>query len=251
MDALPAADMMDARMRQLEHQGYTLVPGAIPPASLAVMLRRFDALIADYEKIPSAVRTPATGAIDINRLLEVDAAFASLIDLPTVFPYVEKLQDGDVRLLGASMANYMPAHSPARCGWHQDGGPYTRLTFLLSDLAENGGPTAVVPGTHREGTALPTWCNDEKGQPRVLPGMVKVTGRAGDCMINNTFIWHTSTPNLSDEPRRIVWVVYKRESQAMPPPEQYNLLHTPDYLARETDPRRRRLIEMAVVPPSP
>ncbi|MCX5658736.1 MAG: phytanoyl-CoA dioxygenase family protein [Planctomycetota bacterium] len=245
---MPTSSLMDARLQQLEHQGYTVVPGAIPTADLKAMRRRFDELIADFGSIPSAVRTPDTDSIDINRLLEVDPVFASLIDLPSVLPYVEKLHDGDVRLLGASMANFMPAHSPARCGWHQDGGPYTRLTFLLSDLGDDGGPTAVVPGTHREGKALPAWCNDEKGQPRALPGMVKVTGKAGDCMINNTFIWHTSTPNSSAEPRRIVWVVYKREAQAMPPASQYNLLHTPEYLARQSDPRRRRLIEMAVVP---
>lgn len=249
MNPIPESHVMDARMRQLESQGYTTIPGAIPQAMLAAMRRRFDELIADHANVPSAVRTPSSGGIDLNRLLELDPVFSPLIDMPAVTPYVDKLHAGDYYLLGASIGNYMPARSPARCGWHQDGGPYTRLTFMLSDLAENGGATAVIPGTHKEGGgALPDWCNDADGQPRILPGMLRVGGRAGDCMINNTHIWHTSTPNESDQPRRIVWVVYKRRAQAMVPPEQYNLLHTPAYFAKETDPRRRKLMEFAVVP---
>ena len=249
MNPIPAEKQMEARLRQIEQQGYTVIPGAIPPALLARMRARFDELIADYKNIPSAVHTPANGGIDLNRLLEIDPVFSELIEMPTVLPYVDHLHGGDVRLLGASIANFMPAHSPARCGWHHDGGPYTRLTYLLSDLAENGGATAVVPGTHKQDAIpVPDWSNDADGQPRAIPGMIKVTGRAGDCMINNTHIWHTSTPNESDQPRRIVWVVYKHEAQPMVPPSQYNLLHTPEYFAKQTGERRRRLMETAVVP---
>jgi ectoine hydroxylase-related dioxygenase (phytanoyl-CoA dioxygenase family) len=251
MQPIPSEHLFDARVRQVEEQGYTVVPGAIPPPQVAAMRERFDELIGRAAALPTAVRYAETGGVDLNRIIELDPVFVDLIDLPSMLPYVEKIHAGDVRLLGGPIGNFMPPGEGTRGAWHRDGGPYTRFTFLLSDLEEHGGPTAVVPGTHRSAEGPPAWSNDDRGRPRALPGMVKVAGRAGDCMINNTNVWHTSTPNRAGQPRRIVWVVYKRQAQAMPPPSQYNLLNTPEFFARQTDPRRRRLLELAVAPTEP
>ena len=60
--------------------------------------------------------------------------------------------------------------------------------------------------------------------------------------------WHTATPNESDQPRRLVWVVYKREVQPLLPSSQHNLLFSRGYFEKQIDPRRRRLMELAVEP---
>ena len=38
--------------------------------------------------------------------------------------------------------------------------------------------------------------------------MVLATGKAGDCMINNTSIYHTNTPNRSERVRKIIWALF-------------------------------------------
>jgi len=69
--------------------------------------------------------------------------------------------------------------------------------------------------------------------------MLPVTGTAGTCMINNTLIWHTGTPNQSENPRRIIWVVYKHTSWETAPQE--HLRYTKELAERQTSSIRRRL----------
>ncbi len=38
--------------------------------------------------------------------------------------------------------------------------------------------------------------------------MVRITGKAGSCLINNTEIWHTNTPNTTDRPRKLIMLLY-------------------------------------------
>ena len=70
------------------------------------------------------------------------------------------------------------------------------------------GPTGLLPGTHGTHVNSPPWFNAPDGQPRSVPEMVLATGRAGDCMINDTSIYHTNTPNLSDRVRKVIWALY-------------------------------------------
>lgn len=45
-------------------------------------------------------------------------------------------------------------------------------------------------------------------QPRAIPGMVRFTGRAGDVLLNNVSIWHTSGPNTTEETRKLAWILW-------------------------------------------
>ena len=62
-------------VRRLDHAGYTVVPNAISAERLAPIRERFDALIADYENVPSAVVDGAStsvqgvGSIDLHPVL--------------------------------------------------------------------------------------------------------------------------------------------------------------------------------------
>jgi hypothetical protein len=230
---------MEWQLLQLEYQGYTIIPNAIPPELLSKLRRRFDELIASYEDVPTSLLHPQTNAIDLNRLFELDPVFEELMDLPSVFPIAAKVFEGDIELLGSAIGNYTPSGAGSRGGWHHDGKNYIRFTFFLSDLTEAEGPTAVLPGSHHLDRFPPAWTNDEDGNPRELPGMLPVTGAAGTCLINNTLIWHTGTPNRSQEPRRIVWVVYKHSSWETTAHE--HLRYTKELAERQTSETRRKL----------
>ncbi len=246
MDALPAEHELHTHIHRLTYQGFTVVPQAIPPDLLRAIRARFDALIEDHANVPTAVvdqsysSRPGGGSIDINRLFELDPVFEDLMDLPTVFPIVAAVVENDVALLSSAMGNYRAPHSSAATRWHRDGGGYMRLTYVMEDLTKMGGATAVMPGTHRAPHGPPAWANDAAGFPRELPGMVSVGAPAGACLINNADIWHTSTPNRTDRARKIIWVVYMRSHQQVTGHE--DLLSTPEFIQRQTDPRRRALL---------
>ena len=142
-------------------------------------------------------------------------------------------------LLSSGMGNYRAPNSPAATLWHRDGGPYMRLTIYLDDVTEGVGPTAVVPGSHKDPNRPPPWANHD-GQPRALPGMVPLPAPAGTCLINDTNIWHTAMPNRTSRPRRLVWVVYKWSTQVYDVRPEWH--HSPEFVARQTDPMRRVLL---------
>jgi ectoine hydroxylase-related dioxygenase (phytanoyl-CoA dioxygenase family) len=127
--------------------------------------------------------------------------------------------------------------------WHNDG-PYLRLTWILSDLEEDGGGTALVPGSHLS-DGPPPWLNSEEGQ-REVPGMVRIAAPAGACMVNFTRLWHTRAPNACDKPRRIIWQVFKHSHQELT--QHTELLLSQEYLNLQTNPRRRMLMGLDPTP---
>jgi ectoine hydroxylase-related dioxygenase (phytanoyl-CoA dioxygenase family) len=238
MSPLETDRAMDTHQMRLRNAGYTIIENALPPDLLHSLRARFDALLPAHGELPTAAR-PDTPSRDMNHLCEIEPLFDQLITYPSVFPIAELYMKGDIELLACTIGNFMPAHTPARVPWHRDG-DYVRLTYILSDVEPHGGPTAVLPGTHREEEGPPRWLNTDDGYPRAVPGMVKITAKAGSCMVNDTRIWHSSTPNDSDVDRKLVWIVFK--TRAQPITGFTNLRHRQAYIDRQTDPTMRRLL---------
>lgn len=241
MPPVAADHNLDVHLTRLAFQGYTLIEQALPPELVTTLVRRMDELLPTHGVLPTAAR-PDTPSRDINRVWEVEPLFEDLMDYPTVFPIAEQYMKGDITLLSGAIANFMPRRTPARVPWHHDG-PYVRLTYYLSDVTLHGGPTGVLPGTHTSPSGPPKWFNTHDGYPCHVDGMVPVVVPAGTCMINDTMIWHTSTPNDSDIDRKLVWIVFKKASQAITGFTE--LRNSEEYLAGVTDPVRRRLCGLA------
>ncbi len=245
MHPLPAEHELDAHLLRMQLQGYTLVPRALAPDQLAPIRACFDELVEHHPDIPTAVCDEATGIVDLNRLYELDPVFECLMDLPAVFSIARAVMDDDITLLGGSIGQYVPANTPSPMHWHGDG-EYLRFTYILDDLEENGGGTALIPGSHRVEGRIPEWFHAPGEEPREIPGMVCLVAPAGSCMINHTRLWHTRSSNQSDRPRRTIWQVFKRADQASTQNEALRL--TEEYTKLQTDPGRRALMGLEPLP---
>jgi hypothetical protein len=242
----------DAHFKQMELQGFTLVPDVLPLPLLQACRDYLDDAVAEHQRQPDASEESEVGAF----LNPADnPLFASLFDNPGVLPLVQRAMrertrcpawpDGEsATLLDMNDAHFMPAgcgdtfFQRKRMGWHPDG-EYVRLTYLLDDLDPDGGGTAFYPGSHRDhtmdptnprasnanpstagggvGGAVPEFFNVQPGRvPVESPGTWRAAGPAGSCIVNYTMTWHTRTPNRSDKPRQIIWLVYKRASEPQP-----------------------------------
>lgn len=229
----------------VREQGYCVVPGALSPAELAALQPRFIDLLT-----PVVEAQPGARHVELRRLIEADTLFADLAAHPSTLPIARELIGRDVTLASAGEGDWRPPHTPAYISWHNDftwmaDVPYPRQNrwirciFFLSDVTEDNGPFTVFPGSHRADRACPSAAlTDEHGQPRDLPGMVRITGKAGDCLINDTEIWHTNTANRSDHPRQLAMFLYKHAWMRM---WEAGYEITPEFAAAQTDPRRRQL----------
>ena len=216
------------------------------------------------------------GIVEWYRAYEIEEACKAIMDLPGVFGIAKEAyrrRGGDIRLLSGPVCQHVPAQVGSSMHWHSDGplrerpaqwhsetgsaqsngdvdeadadyggrmGGYLRLTCFISDVGPDGGGTAIVPGTHHwRGAGPPAYVNTEEG-PAAIPGTVFLQGKAGDCVLNWTKLWHTRSPNLSAHSRRIFWQVYKRSDQPHWAGDDINL--TKSFIEAEPDEGRRLLM---------
>lgn len=222
MSELSKTHQNDIQILNLNNLGYTMVRGAIPQGLLQQVQLAFDAKM--HQQIDNMGRhyRNASNRFDLIPLWQ-EPVFRKLVNLPKIMPvvrgYMERYWDDEPVVFGAGHGHCLFERSPAHQAWHNDARVnkrasdmtppiYIRLTFLVEDVDEDMGPTGLLPGTQGTHVNSPPWFNEPDGQPRSVPEMVLATGKAGDCMINDTSIYHTNTPNLSDRVRKVIWALY-------------------------------------------
>ncbi len=227
----------------LARDGYVLMEDALTAPQVASLRAAFDEQFALHPPKPNATRA------EVPRLLERDERFEMLMDLPSTFDVARGVIGADIELAAGGELDYKLPRTPAYIAWHNDFAwmvnvPYprqnfwVRCTFFIGDVNEDTGPFTLLPGTHLKDHGPTADMTEANGQPRVMPGQIGVTGKAGSCLINNTEIWHTNTPLTGDEPRRLIMLLYKHAWMKQWQ-EGYEI--SPEFAARQTDPVRRQL----------
>lgn len=226
----------------LERDGYALMENALSAEQLASVQAAYESVLAQH------AATPGQNRIEIPRILELDSRFEVLMDNAPVFNVARDVLGYDIELASGGELDHKLPKTGAHIGWHNDfvwmrNIPYprqnfwVRATYFISDVTAEMGPFTLLPGSHRATQGCPdAW--DEAGRPAELPGMLRITGRAGSCLLNNTEIWHTNTPNESDAPRPLIFVLYKH---AWMKQWQDGYEMSPAFAARQTDPVRQQL----------
>ena len=222
MEELNEAHQLEIQILNLKNLGYTMVRGAIPPDILKPVQVAFDEKMNEQIANMGRQHRNAFNRFDLIPLWQ-EPVLRQLVNLPRIMPivrgYMERYWDDDPVVFGAGHGHCLFERSPAHQAWHNDARVnkkasdmtppiYIRLSFLIEDVDDDMGPTALLPGTHGTHVNSPSWFMAADGQPRSVPEMVLASGKAGDCLINDTSIYHTNTPNLSDRVRKIIWALY-------------------------------------------
>ncbi len=150
-------------------------------------------------------------------LADKDDVFLNLVDHPSTFPYALALMGGNVQMLDTAV-NIIPPNTEG-AGWHEDGPwplPYPsvdgkrpllhlKFAFFLNDLTEDDrGNLAVVPGSHH----IPFPRDADRSALWEFPGVIPLKVRAGTALVFHNGLWHASTFNQTDKPRRVVYCTY-------------------------------------------
>ncbi len=198
-----------------DSNGYLVVENALDSATT-------ERLLAVVDRVDSRVRTDETRdkLLSIPNIVHEDPSLVDLVDCPATFPKVWGILGWNIYLYHSHIDVTPPADAAAlkwRVAWHQDSmrvndeiesSPRPRLSlkigYYLTDASQpDRGNTLVVPGSH-------LW--DELDCPADgvtnPPGAEPLCVKAGTAVLIDRRIWHSRSPNLWNQTRKVIWYGY-------------------------------------------
>jgi hypothetical protein len=103
-------------------------------------------------------------------------------------------------------------HQDQQAGWSAYASLFITVLISIDDATQENGCLEIVAGQHRRGLIGEEW---KPLEDEVMAGMnpVPLTARRGDAVFFDSYVPHGSKPNLTDRPRRALYVTYNRASE--------------------------------------
>jgi hypothetical protein len=209
----------DADQRQLDEEGYLVLPGLMTPALLEALRRRIAELFAEEGALAGSEFKQEPEARRLANLVNKGRIFEDVILTPRVLECMAhilgprfKLSSLNARSTDPHSANGQPLHADSGATADETGYFVANSVWLLDDFTEENGATRFVAGSHRW-RRLP-----QPDYYQAHPDERLVLGKAGDVVVMNAHMWHGGTANRTALPRRAMHAYYTRFDQ---PQQQY------------------------------
>jgi len=202
--------LTDAQRLFFETNGYLVIPNALSPSELTTVRESARRAEARWRADPSLKGWRKPNIEQVQCPIEYDDVLFDLLEHPRVFPLVRELLGDDISMIDNDLF-ISPPHSRTHAGWHHDvgmAGVYhprsvmmIKVFYVLDDIAENGGATLFLPGSHRFPLDFPLPRVDD---PADMPNHVKMAHPAGTAYFFNGRLYHAASNNDTDKPRRVL-----------------------------------------------
>ena len=264
--ALPlvAYPNLEEQVEAMERDGYVYFPNVLSDDEIAELSDLSERLEPSAEAFDINLIPEKDGHFQrcINAVFNRDPLFLKYLDKPGLIELVEELHGADCHIVSMHTwavgpgrpdqqlhADWLPEVMPEEL--HAD--PRLQLPlyittahFYLDDMTEELGPTKIVPGSHRSGRrpdkqktdAIP---DTEQGTNWNEVGEQSFLGKAGDCILFRSEIWHRGTANISNQTRHTFMVHYSQRMITQKFPPYLHFKFNPEVIARATQ-RQRRLL---------
>jgi 2-aminoethylphosphonate dioxygenase len=100
-------------------------------------------------------------------------------------------------------------HQDQQAGWSAYASLFVTALVAVDEATEANGCLELAAGHHTRGLIGPEWAPLSEGDLQGVEFTFCPT-RPGDAVFFDSFVPHRSGPNLSDEPRRVLYVTYNR-----------------------------------------
>jgi hypothetical protein len=255
------ADVTAEQHRQLDEQGYFVVPDVFTPTEVEEMRSEFERLRRIEGEYGGHEVHIEPGAPRLSNLFNKSAAFDRCLSCkPTLAAAAYLL--GEIRVYSLNARN--PLKGQGQQLLHSDV-PRVHPTdwrivnsmVMLDDMTDANGPTRIVPTSHKwvpinvpdvnmaEVQRIEVRPEDAGIIPKdplaPHPKEIKLTGKAGSVAVINGHIWHGGTRNESGAPRRVLHLAIGRRDLPQQLNEREHL--TPELFAR-TNAAQRFLLDI-------
>ena len=198
------------RIRQVELDGYVVLPDLLAPghvARLKVETARLETRPVDY-----SVHQQVCPNLQFN-----GGPITDLIAHPPTLAFLKELFGGETIFMSCTYARSEPGHPGISL--HTDGQPYgsqifgyggsvpfmVRVLYYLDDLTRDVSPFRVIPRSHlsMHGDANPYKRYEDH------PEQVMVPVESGGAVLINHKVFHGNFPNTGDRPRELLAIAYR------------------------------------------
>lgn len=207
-----AGSLSGDQRRQLDEQGWLLLPGVMDPSWIAAARAAFERIAVAEGEHAAREHHGEPGTRRLANLVDKDPAFRRMLRHPPLLAAVDHVLGRDFKLSSIN------ARDPARGGGHQalhgDWGSHrgavepahvVNSLWLLDDVGRDNGAPRLVPGSHRRGSPDVIGL-DDPAAPH--PDESVLEAAAGSVLVLNAHTWHGGTANASGRPRRIAHVYW-------------------------------------------
>ncbi len=104
------------------------------------------------------------------------------------------------------------AHQDIQAGWDKYGSLYVTALVSVDQATVENGCLEVSAGHHQDGMIGESWrplSGDELDGVEFIP----LESEPGDAVFFDSFTPHRSAPNMTDSPRRVLYITYNRASE--------------------------------------
>lgn len=211
VEFLSMPPLTDAQRILFESNGFLTIRAALDPAELSQVQSAAERAEAGWREDTSRPGIRSAALEQVQAPIEFDDVILNLLWHPNTFPIVRALIGDDVMMIDNDLFITPPKTPHTHADWHHDvgmAGVYhprslmmLKVFFLLTDVNEDSGGTAMVPGSHRfpEDFAFP-----KVADPKSMPGSIQMRGKAGDAYLFNGRVFHCAVNNDSDRPRKVL-----------------------------------------------
>ncbi len=242
--AVSRGKMIDIRQRQLDDEGYLVLPGLMTGELLDAAARRVDQLFRLEGESAGQEFKQETGCRRLANLVNKGDVFRRIISHPSVLPLVGyvlknfKLSSLNVRSVDPHGSIRQPLHADMAAAADAAGYWVCNTVWMLTDITQQNGALRVVPGSHRSGM-LPQEVLPDPREPH--PDEVLLTGRAGTVIVMNAHLWHGGMENRTPCARTALHAFYCRRDK---PQQQYQKQLLSDSVQQSLSPALRELLAL-------
>lgn len=203
--------MNDAQRISFEANGFLVIPDALSPTELMSVRAAADRVESIWRADPSK---PGSRGVALDQLqcpIEYDDALLQLLWHPTVFPLIREVVGNDVMMIDNDYFITPPKTPHSHADWHHDVGMagvhhplstmMVKVFFLLTDVNEDSGGTAMIPGSHKFPADFPF---PQMENPKDMPSSIQMRGEAGTAYMFNGRVYHAAVNNDSDQARKVL-----------------------------------------------
>lgn len=206
--------------------GFVAVPGWLDPTEVAALQAWTDEVQA-WPEVPGrwmvygepSLVEPGRRLINrIENLYPHHEGFRALMDGPKLRGAVEELL-GEPAVLFKDKINFkLPGgdgfkpHQDQQAGWSAYASLFVTVLLAVDEATVENGCLELAPGHHRRGLLGAEWRPLTEAELAGV-GFVPCPTRPGDAVFFDSFVPHRSGPNLTDRPRRVLYVTYNRAAE--------------------------------------